>query len=159
MIFFPVIYRFSKFLHGTKPKGRQPGIGGNMDLSSSEASLRPAVLALAQARNGSEAEYLFAKFPGYAVLRHPNQKWYAVIMDLARSKLGLPGQGVVDVLNVKCDPRMTGSLQQQPGILPAYHMNKESWVTVLLDGTVELGQIAILLDISYDIVDAKGKKK
>lgn len=27
------------------------------------------------------------------------------------------------------------------GILPAYHMNKEHWITVLLDGTVSKNKI------------------
>ncbi len=127
--------------------------------SSYESSLRPSVLSLARERYGSEGEYLFGKFPGFAVLRHPNGKWYGVIMDLHRSKLGLSGEGMVDVLNVKCDPLMSGSLQLQPGIFPGYHMNKGNWITVLLDGTVELEQIGILLDISYDIVGRKGKRK
>ncbi len=122
-------------------------------------SLRHEVLALAQERYGSEGEYLFAKYPGFAVLRHPNKKWYGIIMDLHRSKLGLSGEGMVDVLDVKCDPRMLGSLLLQPGILPGYHMNKGSWVTILLDGTVDMAQIEILLDISYDMVGQKGKRK
>ncbi len=122
-------------------------------------SLRRDVLALAKERYGSQGEYLFAKFPGFAVLRHPNQKWYGVIMDVKRSKLGLPGEGMVDALNVKCDPRMAGSLLLQPGILPGYHMNKGSWVTILLDGTVDMAQIEILLDISYNIAGQKTKRK
>ncbi len=124
-----------------------------------QTSLREAVLSLAQDYYGTEAEYLFDKYPGFAVLRHPNKKWYGVVMDLSREKLGLPGEGMVDALNVKCDPVMSGSLRLQPGILPGYHMNKERWITILLDGTVDLAQIGILLDISYDMVGAKANKK
>ncbi len=124
-----------------------------------QKTLREAVLSLAQDRYGTEAESLFAKYPGFAVLRHPNKKWYGVVMDLPREKLGLPGQGMVDALNVKCDPVMSGSLRLQPGILPGYHMNKERWITIVLDGTVDLAQIGILLDISYDLVGAKTHKK
>ncbi len=124
-----------------------------------QKSLRNDVLSLAQDRYGTEAEYLFARYPGFAVLRHPNKKWYGVIMDLSRQKLDLPGEGMVDVLNVKCDPVMSGSLRLQPGILPGYHMNKERWITILLDGTVDMEQIGILLDISYDMVGAKTYKK
>ncbi len=123
-----------------------------------QRSLREDVLSLAQARYGTEAEYLFARYPGFAVLRHPNKKWYGVVMDLSREKLGLPGEGMVDALNVKCDPAMSGSLRLQPGILPGYHMNKERWITILLDGTVDLEQIGILLDISYDMVGTKPGK-
>ncbi len=118
-------------------------------------SSRESVLMLAQERYGTEAEYIFAKFPGFAVLRHPNRKWYGVVMDLPRSKLGLPGGGMVDALNLKCDPLLAGALRQQPGILPAYHMNKEKWITVVLDGTVDLEQISVLMEISYDLTGAK----
>ena len=62
-----------------------------------------------------------------AVLRHTdNNKWYGVIIEVDRSKLGMDGTGVVDVLNVKCDPTIIGMLRMQPGFYPAYHMNKEN---------------------------------
>ncbi len=118
-------------------------------------SLRDAVLTLAMERYCTVPEYPFAKFPGFAVLRHPNQRWYGVIMALPCGKLGLSGDGMVDALNVKCDPRLCGSLRLQPGILPAYHMNKESWNTIVLDGTVDMEQIGILLDISYDQIETR----
>ncbi len=38
-------------------------------------------------------------------------------------------------------------------------MNKEKWITVLLDGTINIEQIAILMDISYDIAGAKSRRK
>lgn len=45
-----------------------------------------------------------------AVLRHKNsRKWYGLVMEIERSKLGLPGNGLIDALNVKCDPRIIGS--------------------------------------------------
>ncbi len=122
-------------------------------------SLRNAVLELARAHYGTEAEYLWARTPGFGVLRHPNGKWYAVVMDIPKSKLGLPGDELIDVMNVQVDPVMSGSLRNSPGIFPGYHMNKEKWITVALDGTIDMEQIAILLDISYDIVGAKSPKK
>ncbi len=122
-------------------------------------SLRNAVLQLAQERYSTEAEYLWARTPTYGVLRHPNGKWYAVVMDIPKSKIGLPGDGLIDVVNLQVDPVMSGSLRQQPGIFPGYHMNKEKWLTVLLDGTIDMEQIAILLDISYDIAGTKSSKK
>ena len=44
-------------------------------------------------------------------------------------KIGLTGEGEVDILNVKCDPILSGSLRMQPGFFPAYHMNKEKWIS------------------------------
>ena len=46
---------------------------------------------------------------------------------------------------------MIGSLIQEDGILPAYHMNKEHWITILLDGTVTIQKICDLIALSYDL--------
>ncbi len=121
--------------------------------------VRNAVLELAREHYSTEAEYLWARTPNFGVLRHPNGKWYAVVMDIPKSKLGLPGDELVDVMNVQVDPVMSGSLRATTGIFPGYHMNKEKWITVLLDGTIDMEQIAILLDISYDIAGAKSSKR
>ncbi len=122
-------------------------------------TLREDILSLVCERYATQPEYLFAKDPDTAVLRHPNKKWYGVIMKLPRSKLGLQSQEPVDILNVKCGPVLSGSLRLQPGIFPGYHMNKGNWITVLLDGTVDPEQIEVLLDLSYNIVEKKSKKK
>ncbi len=53
-------------------------------------SQRNAVFDLARGQYGTEAKYFWAKTPTYAVLRHPNGKWYAVVMDSPKSKIGLP---------------------------------------------------------------------
>ena len=92
-----------------------------------------------------------------AVLRHrENKKWFALIMEVGRDKLGLPGEGTVDVMNVKCDPMLIGSLRTQPGFLPAYHMNKDQWISILLDGTAPEEEIKSLI-MSYELTNPKKK--
>ena len=98
-------------------------------------------------------EYLWSKLPDSAVLRHKNGKWYAVLMRVEKSKLGLDGDGTVDVLDVKCDPEMTGMIIQTYGFLPGYHMNKQHWITILLDGSVSEAKTLDFLDMSYDLID------
>lgn len=113
---------------------------------------RQGLLACAAARYHHQPEYPWRDSPGHAVLRHPeNRKWYAVVMDVPRQKLGLPGGGCVDIVNLKCDPILSGSLRSQPGILPAWHMNKEQWISVLLDGTVDPEQLGFLLELSHSL--------
>ena len=94
---------------------------------------------------------------GDAVLRHQNGKWYAVIMNVEKSKLGLNGDGTVEIIDVKCDPEMTGMIIQTYGFLPGYHMNKQHWITILLDGTVGESKILDFLDMSYDLIDGLRK--
>ena len=93
--------------------------------------------------------------PESAVLRHQNGKWYAVIMQVEKSRLGLEGDTKVDIIDVKCDPDMVGLLTQTYGFLPGYHMNKKYWITMLLDGTVSEAKILDFLDMSYDLIDGK----
>ena len=95
-----------------------------------------------------------------AVLRHLNsKKWYGVVLEVDGRKLGLEEDGVVDALNVKCDPIMIGSLRLQDGFFPAYHMNKDTWLSILLDRPDLDESIKNLLDLSYELTRSKAKKR
>ena len=106
-----------------------------------------------QKQYGTVPEYLWSKLPDSAVLRHKNGKWYAVLMRVEKSKLGLDGDGTVDILDVKCNPEMTGMIIQTYGFLPGYHMNKQHWITILLDESVSEAKTLDFLDMSYDLID------
>ena len=93
------------------------------------------------------------EFSGECNLRHKNGKWYAAILRVEKSKLGLEEEGMVDIINVKCEPDMVGLLTQTYGFLSGYHMNKKYWITILLDGTVSEAKILDFLDMSYDLID------
>lgn len=126
-------------------------------LKMEKISFREKVLEIAAERYHTEPEYLWARTPGNGILRHAgNRKWYAVIMDVSKDKLGLEGEERVDVLNVKAEPVMMGSFLLREGILPGYHMHKGSWLTVLLDGTVPMDTIELLLDTSFELT--KGER-
>jgi len=104
----------------------------------------------------SQPEYLWERTPDAAVLRNSeNQKWYALFMKISRDKLGLKEKESVWILNLKCDPLFIGSLLEMDGYYPAYHMNKNHWITVLLDGTVKEAQILELLDLSYHLTEKR----
>lgn len=76
---------------------------------------------------GTEPDYPWNDWN--AVLRHAeNKKWYALIMEVPAQKLGLDENRIIDILNVKCDPLLIGSLRSKSGYFPAYHMNKEKWL-------------------------------
>ena len=80
-------------------------------------------------------------------------------MDIPRNKIGLQGNELLDVVNFKCDPILIGSLREEPGFFPAYHMSKTSWITAVLDGTVSEDKIKMLLDMSYELTAQKVRKK
>lgn len=103
-------------------------------------------------------EHLWAQYPDYAVFRHPSsRKWFAIIMAISADKLGLGSDRPVDVLNLKCGPLLLGPLLDEPGFFPAYHMNKHSWVSILLDNTAADERIATLLELSYGSVSPRRK--
>ena len=101
---------------------------------------------------GGSAEYLWASAPSFAVYRHcENNKWFAVIMDIPKSKLGLDSGDTVSVVNLKCDPMLIGTLVMEDGIHRGYHMNKNYWITLRLDGSVDTDKIKLLLDMSFEL--------
>ncbi|AZS49455.1 MmcQ/YjbR family DNA-binding protein [Entomomonas moraniae] len=99
--------------------------------------------------------YAWEKYPSYAVLRHDNDKWFGLIMNVQKEKLGIDGNDSVDVLDLKAPPDIIGSLRLSKDFLPAYHMNKEHWVSILLDGSVPTAQICELIDSSFDLTKMK----
>lgn len=108
------------------------------------------------------AKEIFGTEPDYpwndwnCVLRHRhNNKWYAVILEVNENKLGLSGDRVIDVMNVKCDPMLIGSLRLKKGFYPAYHMNKDKWISIVLDGTVPAEEIKNLIALSYELTFKK----
>ena len=118
-----------------------------------ECLKREEIYEYVKKQYGTVPEYLWKESPESAVLRHKNGKWYAVLMQVEKSRLGLEGDTKVDIIDVKCDPDMVGLLTQTYGFLPGYHMNKKYWITMLLDGTVSEAKILDFLDMSYDLID------
>ena len=108
----------------------------------------------------AEKDCPWIKYPNYEVFRHNNnQKWFAVIMDVPKEKLGLQGDSLLDVVNLNCDSITIGSLRSESGFFPAYHMNKENWLTLALDGSIKDDQLKWLLDQSFELTASKKKQK
>ena len=56
------------------------------------ASLKEAVIAYMKEKYGAPPENLWIRYPNYAIFRHEDSgKWFALMMDVEKSKLGLPG--------------------------------------------------------------------
>lgn len=117
---------------------------------------RAEIAAYIENRYGAQAEYPWTAYPNFMVFRRgDNRKWFAVVMDIPKRKLGMSSDEVIDVINIKCDPLLLGSLRASPGFYPAYHMNKAHWVTAALDGTIGQNEIKWLVDMSYDLAAPK----
>lgn len=97
--------------------------------------------------------YPWKKYPSYAVLKHNNNKWYGIIMNISKDKLGILGNEEIDVLDIKCPPEIIGGLVKEKGFFSAYHMNKEHWITIALDKSINKEKIIQLIDLSYDLTN------
>lgn len=61
--------------------------------------------------------------------------------------------------NLKCPVGSVTELQDKyQGVLPAWHMNKTHWITVLLDSDVPAEEIKILVKQAYDLIVASLSK-
>ena len=114
---------------------------------------RETLFEYAKKQFHAEPNYLWENLPKYAVLRHHDDgdKWFAIVMNVPGTKLGLKDDKEVDVLDVKARPEYIGSLRKKESILPAYHMNKEHWISIVLSGTLTNEEIFELLTESYHL--------
>ena len=61
---------------------------------------------------------------------------------------------------LKNDPEKNQALREQyPAVKPGYHMNKQHWNTVEIDGTIPDNIIKQLIDESYDLIVASLSRK
>ena len=109
---------------------------------------------------GVTHEFPWGENEGAEVFRHEiGNKWFALMMHIPKSKLGFNDETPVYVINLKCDPMMMGSVRDGVTVFPAYHMNKEHWISVLLDEKAEADRVKWLIGISYELTLQKTKKK
>lgn len=119
-------------------------------MTALDNAVKERVFKYALTQYGTQPEYLWKNLPDACVLRHTeNNRWYAVVMSVLRERLGIDGDGEVCIIDVKCSPEIVGSVIKKRGFLPAYHMNKVHWITILLDGTADDEEIFKFIDLSY----------
>ena len=123
--------------------------------------MRKKIASYIEEQYGVSPEYPWERYC-HAVFRHrDNKKWFALLMDVNYELLdiGDPSKkGKVSVINLKIDDLiLRDMLFHEKGIIPAYHMNKAHWISVLLDGTVEEERVRELIDISFSATSPKAK--
>ncbi len=95
-------------------------------------------------------EFLWKSAPHCGVFRHySNDKWYAIIMNVDRSKIDPSGSGLVEMINLKLDETLIQKLIGTKGFYQAWHMNKKSWISLVLDETLTDSTILKYIDASY----------
>ena len=97
-------------------------------------------------------EQIFPKYPKFSVFRHKkNEKWFALLMEISASKLGLKSDEVIEVLNLKCSPDLAMVLVDEQHFFKAYHMNKKHWISVNLNSKISQKTVFDLIDESFSL--------
>jgi Uncharacterized protein conserved in bacteria len=103
---------------------------------------------------GAYEDYPFdniADAGAWTVMRHrANKKSFALIYE-RNEKL---------CINLKCDPFEADILRQAfKDVIPAYHMNKVHWNTVLMGGDVSASELKYMIEQSYGLIKPKMQRK
>ena len=102
-------------------------------------------------RYESHLEFLWEKFPKDAIYRNKDtNKWFALLVALDKSKIGLEGEGEIEIVVMKHDD--ASSVIDGDVILEGYHMNKKYWITVPLDDRISDEKLFKLVEISYNLI-------
>lgn len=108
---------------------------------------------------GAESDHSFKEDVSVKVFSRPdNKKWFAAAKNIGRRSVGAGNDGRIDILNVKINPREVAKLRSREGFRPAWRMNQNNWVTVLLDGTVSDDEVYGLLEKAFVLAGKAGRR-
>lgn len=97
-----------------------------------------------------ELEFLWKRFPDNAIYRRKDTgKWYGAMLVISKQKLGLNSVEKVDILNLRIQPNDLASVVDGVRFFPGYHMNKQHWYTICLDGSVSMEELCQRINASY----------
>lgn len=85
-------------------------------------------------------------FESYVARHTLSRKWFALLM-LHEGKY---------IVNLKCDPQEADLLRKLfEGVIPAYHMNKVHWNTVILESDVPDEETRRMIMNSFELTDKR----
>lgn len=98
-------------------------------------------------------EFTFEDYPfsdhNWTIMRHKdNKKMFAAVYERF---------GIIWI-NVKCNPQLALDLRDiYEAVVPAYHMNKYHWNSIILNGTILDDEIKDMINHSYNLTKQKRK--
>lgn len=104
---------------------------------------REKIINYIKEKYDANPEYLWDDTPDAAIFRHSNnKKWFALIMNVKNE----------EYINVKTNTDYFDLLRNTYDyIIPAYHMNKEHWNTVIISKDVNETLLYELINQSYEL--------
>lgn len=117
-----------------------------------KSSQAKEIIEYIEEKYSDRLEYLWEKFDDNAIWRNKqNSKWYGILLTVAESKLKIPSNKVIEIIDLRYQKEKIESIIDNEKIFPGYHMNKKSWITIKLDNSVNRKTIYKLIDNSYNI--------
>ena len=100
---------------------------------------------------GDDVKVFRVKSKMFATIAHGSTAKSAKVNDEAKDNFWV---------NLKCDPDEAAILRDIfPAVIPGYLMNKSSWNSIILDGSIPVGEMERMMDNSYMLVVSKMTKK
>jgi len=76
-----------------------------------------------------------------------------LVFKVGGKMFALTNVDLFESMNLKCDPAVALELRERyTAVMPGFHMNKEHWNTVRIDGSIPDSLILDWIDHSYDLV-------
>ena len=99
----------------------------------------------------------FKTNPDIKALVTPKGKWYALFLDVEYNKLKKDSlvNSKVKVINLKHISSKISTITDDRNIFPSYHMNKNHWISVVLDNNIDIEYVKELIELSYNLVNNK----
>ena len=122
-----------------------------------ESVIYENVLRYVKERYNSTTVKPFKTNPDIKALVTIKNKWYALFLDVEYSKLQKDSlvDSKVKIINLKHISSKISAITDNRNIFPAYHMNKNHWISVVLDNNIDTEYVKELIEISYNLVNNK----
>lgn len=103
-----------------------------------------------------DLEYLWEKFPDNAIWRNKyNNKWYGALLVIEKTKIGIEEEGTIEIIDLLLEPERIEKIIDNEKYFTGYHMNKKHWITIKLDGSVDINEIYEFIENSYNLSRSK----
>ena len=110
------------------------------------------VIKYIKEKYNDDLEFLWVKYDNNAIWRNKiNNKWYALLLTVTEDKLKIDSNKEIEIIDLMYQKDKIKEIVDNKRIYPGYHMNKKSWITIILDGTLDSDEIFQLIDNSYNI--------
>ena len=115
------------------------------------------ILRYVKERYNSTTVKPFKTNPDIKALVTPKGKWYALFLDVEYNKLQKDSlvDSKVKIVNLKHLSSEISTVIDNRNIFPSYHMNKNHWISVVLDNNIDIEYVKELIELSYNLVNNK----